>query len=271
MLKSSIARPSDLDSPNFRRWRAVIGEQQPETRKVWDWCYIAQALAERDMLGPGRHGLGFAVGREPLSSLFASLGCKILASDQPVEQAAGTGWIEGGMHASGLEALNERGLCEPERFGQLVQFRALDMNHIPDELRGFDFLWSAGSFEHLGSHDSGIRFVENSLRCLRPGGVAVHTTEFNLGNDHGVALDPTVMLYGRFDLNALAYRLQSWGHLMEPLVFDIGHSEEDWQVYQPPRYLKMRRVGYVFTAIGIIITKDVAGIRVAEEPLVIID
>ena len=266
MLESAIARPGDLESPAFRRWRDVVGEYPRDPRKLWDYCYVTQALAERDMLRPGRRGLGFAVGHEPMSALFASLGCEILATDQPAEQAY-IGWIETGPHAADLEAVTERRLCEPARFRQQVRFRAVDMNHIPDDLRGFDFLWSAGSFEHLGSHGHGLRFVENSLRCLRPGGVAVHTTELNLGNDDGVVLNPVVVLYGRTELEALADRLRAQGHAVAPLVFDIGHMENDWQVNQPPMYLKLRREGHVFTSIGLIISKRARPGRVGRAPV----
>ena len=42
---------------------------------------IAQALYERGKLKPGSRGLGFAVGKEPLSDLFASFGCDVVATD----------------------------------------------------------------------------------------------------------------------------------------------------------------------------------------------
>lgn len=51
-----------------------MGEQERLNRKIWEWCYVAEALSERGMLLPGRRGLGFAVGQEPLVALFASAG-----------------------------------------------------------------------------------------------------------------------------------------------------------------------------------------------------
>ena len=52
------------------------------------------------------------------------------------------------------------------------------MNHLPDDLRGFDFTWSSCALEHLGTLAAGADFVVAQMDCLRPGGVAVHTTEF---------------------------------------------------------------------------------------------
>ena len=59
-----------------------------------------------------------------------------------------------------------------------MRFRAVDMNDIPPDLRGFDFTWSSCALEHLGTLRAGADFVVEQMTCLRPGGVAVHTTEY---------------------------------------------------------------------------------------------
>jgi hypothetical protein len=65
----------------FRTWAEKVrpawdpersGKPVPSHRKLWEWCYIAQVLWERGLLQPGRPGLGFGVGHEPLAALFAS-------------------------------------------------------------------------------------------------------------------------------------------------------------------------------------------------------
>src|SRR5262249_38291312 len=149
----------------FRRWVPRLYTHFRLHRKLWEFCYIAQALEERGMLGPGRRGLGFGVGREPLAELFASLGCEIVATDLDDEQARRAGWADTEQHASKLEALNERKICDPEIFRKLVAFRYVDMNAIPADLRGFDFTWSSCSFEHLGSIDRGMRFILKQMDC----------------------------------------------------------------------------------------------------------
>jgi len=95
------------------------------------------------MLSEGRTGLGFAVGREPLVSYFASRGVSILASDLDVERASTAGWVGSNEHAASLEILNERNICPPDLFADKVRFQEVDMNNFRSENLGqFDFVWS---------------------------------------------------------------------------------------------------------------------------------
>jgi hypothetical protein len=92
LLKSNVCNQSQLESELFQQWCKKIGGRRNQMhRKVWEWCYIAQALYERGVLAPGRRGLGFGVGKEPLVALFASYGCEIVATDQDLESAHGGG------------------------------------------------------------------------------------------------------------------------------------------------------------------------------------
>ena len=59
-----------------------------------------------------------------------------------------------------------------------MRFSVVDMNAVPEDLRDFDFSWSSGAVEHLGTLGAGADFVLAQMDCLRPGGVSVHTTEF---------------------------------------------------------------------------------------------
>jgi SAM-dependent methyltransferase len=227
-------------------------------RKQWEHFYIAQALSERGLLQPHMRGLGFAVGREPLPSLFATFECEIVASDWYEDAARAAGWVGTDQHASNLEVLNERGLCAPDLFQKRVSFRVVDMNQIPGDLRNFDFLWSSCSLEHLGSIEKGEQFIYNALECLRPGGVAVHTTEFNLSsNDHTVDHEPTV-LFRRRDIERVAARLAAMGHEIE-LDFSEGNGTYNRFVDVPPYrsdpHLRLLISDYVCTSIGLIIRK----------------
>jgi hypothetical protein len=141
------------------------------------------------------------------------------------------------------------------------------MNHIPDDLRGYDFTWSTCSFEHCGSLELGLRFLERQMECLRPGGVAVHTTEFNLSsNDDTLAEGPCVIFRLR-DIEDVCRRLTEQGHHVEPLDLDPGSDELDRFVDPPPYYesakepygrikhLRLSLAGYASTSIGLIIRK----------------
>jgi len=71
-LTSQACTQAQLESPVFRHRAAALKERPGWLhRKLWEWCFIAQALFERGMLERGLRGLGSAVGSEPLSALFA--------------------------------------------------------------------------------------------------------------------------------------------------------------------------------------------------------
>ncbi len=131
---------ASLQSQNFQHWTARLRERQPRPhRKVWEWAYIAQALYERGYLQKGSRGLGFAVGTEPLSALFASMDCQVLATDLDLVAASAGGWTRTHEHAENIGVLNERGICAPTRFSENVRFANVDMCNIPDSLVDFDF------------------------------------------------------------------------------------------------------------------------------------
>ncbi len=210
------------------------------------------------MLEQGRRGLGFGVGVEPLTAVFADRGCRVLATDLHPEEAKTAGWVASNQHALNLAMLNDRGICEQDRFVQNVSFRFIDMNEIPGDLVDFDFTWSACSLEHLGSIAQGLKFIENSLKTLRPGGLAVHTTEFNCSSDKDTIDSGGTVLFRKRDLLALAARLTNAGHQIE-LNFNLGEQPLDRHIdvapYSSDRHLKLRIAQYVSTSFGLIIRK----------------
>lgn len=259
LLHSCICSQEQLESAIFQKWAAIVREPHMYFhRKLWEWCYIIQALYERNMLVPGRRGLGFAVGREPLAALFAKSGCEILASDLDFEQAQHTGWADSHQYAHNLSTLNERGLCPSEQFEKLVRFRSIDMNHIPEDLHNFDFIWSACSLEHLGSIDKGIDFIINAMRCLRPGGYAIHTTEYNLSSNTNTVSEGETVIFRRMDIESIVERLHTMGHHIE-VDFTEGTKTADRFIDLPPYHqqihLRLQLLSYVSTSIGLIIQK----------------
>ncbi|HEY8047930.1 MAG TPA: methyltransferase domain-containing protein [Ramlibacter sp.] len=246
--------------PDFQEWVQRLKEHREHRhRKPWEWAFICQALFERDMLRSGRKGLGFAVGQEPMTALFASSGANIVATDLFTDASAAKGWVETGQHASGYEAINLRGLCDEAVLRERVEFRFADMNHIPEDFHGqFDFVWSACAFEHLGSLELGKQFVVNSMKCLRAGGVAVHTTEFNVSSNWNTVKEGDTVLYRRRDIDDLLRRLRRQGHAAD-IDYDIGNSVADGTIDLPPYkhtvHMKLRIGDFVSTSIGLIISK----------------
>ena len=259
-LVSSLCTAEMLESEAFRFWTAALKEKWSYHRKLWEYAYLCQALYERGMLGLDRRGLGFAVGRESLPALFASYGCAIVATDLAAEDPRASGWANSGEWARTLEELNRHGLCPPPLFRERVTFRPVDMNHIPSDLTEFDFTWSSCSFEHCGSLELGVAFLMRQMDCLRPGGVAVHTTEFNLSSNRGTVRRGRTVIYRRSDIEDVVRRFEALGHAVEPLDLTIGTHPLDWHVDERPyshdRHLRKRQGRYATTSIGLIITKS---------------
>lgn len=259
MLKSNVCNLAQLQSETFRQWAVRIHEPTTHIhRKIWEWCYIAQALHERGMLAPGKRGLGFAVGQEPLVALFASHGCEVVATDLDAGAAEQAGWVQTNQHAASLTALNQRGICPEAEFARRVSFRVVNMNDIPPDLRGFDFVWSSCSIEHVGSIELSLKFMERMTECLVAGGVAVHTTELNLSSRVNTFTTGHDIIYRRSDLAEMRRRLRKLGHAMEPFDYRLGKTPYDRFVDRPPYvldpHLKLTIGPYVSTSIGLIVT-----------------
>lgn len=256
-LRSQQCTQAQLQSDVFQDWVKRIHERPLHMhRKVWEYCYIAQVLYERGMLVPNRRGLGFAVGQEPLPALFASLGCDIMATDLATEEAQKGGWVESAQHANSLEVLNRRQICDAALFSKKVSFRHLDMRTLPDDLGLYDFIWSSCSLEHLGSMDQGEQFIYDSLKYLKPGGVGVHTTEFNLQSNLVTVVKGPSVIYRKRDLERIAENLQRRGYRID-LDFSGGDLPYDQIVEEPPYtheiHLKLRLDNYVATSFGLIV------------------
>lgn len=258
-LGSEACRVDHFLSPRYRYWCDKLGEAPRFHRKQWEWVYICAALHERGLLQPGKKALGFGVGREPLVSLFASFGVNVLATDQAAESATQGGWIVSGQHSAELSQLNLQGIATETDFAERVAFRPMDMNSVHADLAGFDFCWSACSFEHLGSIEHGLAFVRNSMRTLRPGGVSIHTTELNLSSDIVTLESPDLCLFRKSDLKRLAAELRAEGHDVAALCFYPGahplESYVDLPPYHADPHLRLEIGGYATTSFGIIVQK----------------
>lgn len=265
VFASNVCREAHFRLPLFRYWCERFGERPRYHRKQWEWVYISQVLHERGMLETGRRGLGFGVGTEPLAAMFAERGAEILATDIDAAEARRIGWLEAAQHAGDdIAVLNARGVCDPKHFAERVRYRTVDMNDIPADLTGFDFCWSSCSFEHLGSLERGLEFVRRSIDCLRPGGVAVHTTEYKLGRGRRTLETEIVSLYRRSDFERLERKLAAAGHRIAPIDFEIGHEPVERYIDYPPwagePHLRLRLPtwlgGFRTTSIGLVVERS---------------
>jgi SAM-dependent methyltransferase len=256
-LVSQACTDAQIRTEAYRAWGPRLRTPQIYVhRKQWEWFYIAQALEEAGVVRPGARGLGFGVGEEPLAAWFASQGCTIVATDYPGGEHADA-WASSGELATSLSQLNSEGICPGDLFDERVSFRRVDMREIPADLVDFDFTWSSCAFEHLGSIDDGLRFVADQLRTLRPGGVAVHTTELNVSSATSTLETGPTVLFRRGDIERLAEELRAEGHEIT-CDFHTGDYPNDRWVDQPPftnTHLKMRMGEHVTTSFGLLVRK----------------
>ena len=264
--KSELCKAKDFTTEWYKRWCVEIDEDPRMHRKQWEYVYILQSLWERNCIKPESRGLAFAVGSEPLPAVLANHGCKITATDIHPEQGKILGWENGDQLCFGLETLNRRNLCDEELFRRSVVYRAVDMNEIPGDLIDFDFNWSSCSFEHLGSISKGMRFLKKQLTTLKPGGWAIHTTEFNISSDDlTLDNDPNTVIFRKKDIEYVIDALRMEGHFVEELDFSLGGLPEDYHVdlypYKEDIHLRLQLDKYVVTSIGLIIQKKKVPLR----------
>ena len=237
-------------------------------RKLWELAFICEALSERSLKKENCKGLGFAVGTEKLPALFASMGCDITASDLPIDDDRKDKWAETNQYSGSLDGLNKDELCPKTIFSQKVKFLPVDMNRISADLQDYDFTWSTCSFEHCGNLELGLRFLERQMDCLKPGGIAVHTTEFNLTSNKKTVTKGDYVIYRLCDIEEIIDRLKSQGHTVEPIDIHNGNHLVDQIIDQPPygefsdmaiskrKHMRLNLRGYVSTSIALIITKS---------------
>jgi len=266
-LTSKASTQRDIESEWFLYWCRELKMSPGYHRKLWEYAFVLQALHERGVLNAGSVGLGFACGSEPLSSYFASKGVAVTATDRSPLRAGD--WVRTGQHATTLDVVFKNGLVERAIFDRFVRHEFVDMNHIPAHLdRQFDFCWSVCAMEHLGDIEHGLKFAENAMRVLKPGGVAVHTTEFNFTSESKTLESEHEVLFLKKHFVDLGSRLAAAGHRVSALNFDIGNGFFDRFVDVPPyelgpewgngsdwAHLKLNQGGFACTCFGLIVEK----------------
>ena len=282
-LSSSLSTQKAIESDWVAHWCKELRIPVVFHRKIWELCFVLQGLYERGLIREGARGLGFGCGEEPLPSYLAANGVRVTATDLAPADSASKGWIETGQHASGPDQAFMSHLVTRERFDQLVEMRYVDMNHIPESLSGYDFCWSICALEHLGSIRHGLDFIESSLATLRPGGVAIHTTEFNIRNDGPTIDNWGAVAFQRHHMEALAARLEAQGHRVVPFDFNLGDGPLDKFVDIPPYHqdlppeichwlgdslhLKLAIDGIIVTCVGIIVEKAAQAVDMPSQPV----
>jgi SAM-dependent methyltransferase len=215
-LQSQSCSAAQCDDPRYLRWAKLFENWQDDpagrqyNRKIWEFAYIAESVERAGLLSAGHSAVGFGVGHEPLPALFARHGLDVLATDQGI--GSGAEWAETGqLMGESLAALSRPNIVEDTTLAERVRMREVDMNAVPDDIGTFDVVWSSCVIEHLGSPERGMQFILDSCRLLRPGGIAVHTTELELTPQDRTMDYGHCAVYRVSDLRELARRLPDVG------------------------------------------------------------
>jgi 2-polyprenyl-3-methyl-5-hydroxy-6-metoxy-1,4-benzoquinol methylase len=252
---SQLCTASQFSGDIYRRWCAALAITGNNLhRKNWELVYICRVAEYLGLLKPGNRALGFGVGREPISSLLASKGLEVTATDAPEKK-----WESGNQYATDLKAIWNTAIVPWNTFAHNVTLRRVDMNRIPADLREYDFVWSSCSLEHIGGLRPGLEFIKNSMACLRRGGIGVHTTEFNLSSNNRTFESSDLSLYRRRDIDGLVKELRSLGHSVWDVNYFPGRGKIDRHIDLPPYslpHVKLSIFGFACTSIGIIVRKS---------------
>ncbi len=204
----------------FAEWMEVLHQPAQSTRINWAAAYILQSLRSFGALQSGAAGLGFGVLEQSLPAILAARGCSVLAT-APHHDAA-----PDGDPALALEQRCRPDLCQRDRFFENVRFATVDSAAIPQTLRDFDFLWSAGMGDEAGTTEKFQHFVESSMHCLKPGGLAVHVFQWAPAGGRRLHRG---FVYDRPAIERIALSLISRGHEVAQLKFqyDARTSSKD--------------------------------------------
>lgn len=273
-----VSKPStqeDIESTWFSYWCNQLKVTPLYHRKLWELAFTLQSFLDFGVLIEGKNGIGFGCGEEPLASYFASRKINVTVTDLSPDRTENAGWSKTGQHASTLEKAHHSNLVNLEEFKKYATHKFIDMNNIPKLDSRYDFCWSICALEHLGSIEKGLQFIENSLEVLKPGGFAVHTTEFNYLSENETIDDYPIVLFLKKHFIELANRLKEKGHRMLGPSFDIGDHILDRFIDLPPytpsgeyydhdgtinkyqgAHLKLSLDGFPCTCYGISIVKN---------------
>jgi hypothetical protein len=254
-MSYSTCSTRDFCHPLFLHYCDIIKADPVFHRKQWEWVFIMHHAHRMGAVAPGKRGLAFGAGTEPLPAGFAKAGMFVTATDAPPE--IGAAWTNG-QFANGLAALPRLDMDGAD-FERQVSFHVCDMNNIDPKLTGFDLCWSACALEHLGSLRHGADFIINSIKTLKPGGVAIHTTEFNLSSNSKTLETGPCVLYRRRDFDALISELRGLGLEVDDFTVAPDSTVIDSFVDVPPYvhrpHLKLALGGFVTTSAGIAVRR----------------
>jgi hypothetical protein len=230
-LTVTLDRPADADDVE-----EIIAEARNTNYRARDVAPQARllSLARPSLAAPVCQPGTFAQTREPA---FATWVKALDSARAPVRTQWARAFVLQALDRYGALQAGARGLrfgVEAEGFrralgGRGVETRSIGLppspDTIPRNLVNFDFLWSIDMAHRFGSPAIGQWFIEAALRCLRPGGLAVHVVAFDPSAGQR---ETTTSLFGRADIERIGLGMISRDHEVAQIKIDgsdvlLGH------------------------------------------------
>lgn len=219
-VASRPAVVADIGRPSFAYWCEALQCLARPHRKLWEFAAVLQAFYEGGVLTPGAKVMGLGVGDEPIPSYLASLGLDVVATDLP--------------GVTNRDLVMRPSMVDGATFDRHVEVSDVDIRRLDDvTLRDFDGIWSCNVINELQSTEAAAEAVIGSMDTLKPGGLAVHTTEFAFADDYPPQ-SPRALFFTRKFFQSLADGLNGRGHTVAPLSFDLGRDALDGYVDLEP-------------------------------------
>jgi hypothetical protein len=248
---SQLCTAAQFDEPAAQEIMKAMGMARRLHRSNWQQLYVVSVLATLGCIAKGRSAIGLGTTRQRIAALLASRGLEVMAMGRPGATAPEE--ARGGYHLFFPEVVR---LAD---FELLVHFAEQDLKEPDLDLGGpYDICWSCDVAQHMGHMDEVLGLVESSLNLLKPGGVAVHTLDFNIGSDTDTIEGNDLTVPRRRDIEVLVQRLVRAGHEVLPVNLHPGHDFADGVVdlrpYSLP-HLKVQMGDHVVTSLGLAIRR----------------
>ncbi|WP_275782507.1 class I SAM-dependent methyltransferase [Pararhizobium gei] len=234
------------------------------SRRAWEFAMIFRALRQKGKIRPDAHGLAMGAGTERLIYTIVPRVAKTIVTDLYLPDS---GWV-------GVRTDNPTDLVVQKAPWPIDRTKfdamAMDMRALefPDD--SFDFCWSTGSFEHIGTDEDFLRHFREVERVLKPGGVYAFTTAVTFGGvtepiPHNYYFDPNhlVDLIHQSPLHAEPF----FDCFMREHTFNHPHPErlQDYGLSAVTRMSKpiiSFRRGVVLTANIMVLTKTPGRVKI---------
>jgi SAM-dependent methyltransferase len=170
---NKVCRMSDADNESWCRGFDDLGFPPGRDRfhrKIWEFNQTLYGLRRLRRLAPEAHAIGIGCGHEELMYFLANRIARVVATD--VYEGA---FLGGEGDADVLE--------HPEKYAPFpyrqphLEVRRMNGLSLDAPASTFDFTFCLSSIEHFGSLADKLQALREMFRVLKPGGVAVVTTE----------------------------------------------------------------------------------------------